>query len=369
MIGTLTVSDLLAARFQYLAEDWNTTVRTYGESEVARIANEQLEDHNAIMQNVVGDWGLWTNVPLAMYGTADYVDMLEGDELGTFPPQKAQFGSIVGFPLRKFGNTWQGSREYFARATVGEVMAQLITTMDADRRKIIQQVVTAIFNPTNYLWADPLVNRIKSAINQLPIRALVNGDGQPMPPGPNGEIFNANTHTHYMYSTGFTNADMVALKENVLEHYADADAMICIPRGLEASIRAMSPNFVALLPGMIVGPITAAQDPGTPLNTIDINNRLVGEYDGIPVWVKPWMPANYAMCGVRNHKVVGIRMDPASPSGGQLVLAYKDEVYPLRAEVMFREFGVGVWERIGAAVMLTNTVSGIYSAPTTQVLY
>jgi hypothetical protein len=370
MIGTLTVSDLLASRFQYLAEDWNMTVRDYGENAVGEIANTMLAEHNQMMMDVVGDWATWTNEPLAMYGTADYVDITEGDEMGTFPPQKAQFGSIVGFPLRKYGGKWQGSRDYFARATVGEVVAQVTTIQDADRRKIIQQVVGAIFSPTNYLWADPLVNRIKSAISQLPVRALVNADGNPIPPGPNGELFNAATHTHYMFSTGFTTADLVALKENVLEHYADADAAICIPRGLEAAVRAMGTNFVALLPGIIIGPITAAQDPSQPLNTIDINNRLIGEFDGIPVWVKPWVPAGYALCGVRNHnKVVGVRTDPMSPSGGQLTLAFKDEVYPLRSESYVREFGCGVWERTGAAVLMTNTGGGVYVAPTTQILY
>jgi len=275
--------------------------------------------------------------------------------------------AIVGFPLENYENAWQGTRTYFQRATVSEVVAQTSAMMDADKRNLIQQIVGAIFSPVNYLFDDYLVDHLGGSF-QIPVKALVNADGLPIPPGPNGEIFNPATHTHYMTATGFVTADLVALKENVLEHYNIGEATIVIPRSLEATVRGMAPNFVAMLPANILGPTTAAQIPDDGLDTVSINNRMIGEFDGIPVWIKPWMPSGYVLCYIRNvNKVVAVRTDPRTAGGGDLALAFKDENHPLRAETYARPVGVGIWERTGAAVLQPNTA--VAYSPPTQILY
>jgi hypothetical protein len=50
---------------------------------------------------------------------------------------------------------------------------------------------------------------------------------------------------------------------------------------------------------------------------------------------------------------------------GQLQLIYEDESHPLRARSYEREFGVGVWTRSSAAVLMIDTGNGdAYVAPT-----
>jgi hypothetical protein len=363
MIGTLTSYDLIMARFQYPGE----TVANAGEASIAEQVGKILAAHNEMVATITADLAYWTNERFLFYGSGDYTRMIKTDEMGTAKPQKVQVSSIVGFPLENWEGAWQGSRTYFARATVAELMAQTTAMIDADKRVLIQGILNAVFNPTSYLFDDYLVDHLGASF-QIPVKALVNGDGLPIPPGPNGEIFPSN-HTHYMFSTGFSTSDMVALKENVLEHYANGDATIAIPRSLEGTVRTMTPNFVAILPTNIVGPITTAELPGEGLDLVNINNRLIGEFDGIPVWVKSWMPSGYAFCYIRNvNKVVAIRTDPRTEGAGDLALAFKDENHPLRAETYARQFGCGVWERTGGAVLMTNTGGGVYVAPT-SILY
>jgi hypothetical protein len=47
---------------------------------------------------------------------------------------------------------------------------------------------------------------------------------------------------------------------------------------------------------------------------------------------------------------------------GDLQLVFDDERYPLRAKTWERQFGVGVWQRQGGAVL--DFGHGSYTAPT-----
>jgi hypothetical protein len=359
MFGTNTTLDLAVSRFQYV----NMSVEDFGEKNLADGIAAMLGSHNMQVADIMGDLCGSTTERLLMYGSGDTTQMIESDEFTTPPPQKARGGVVVGLPLKKYTYSWQGTRQYFRKASVYDVMQNTLAMMDADRRNLINQVRLAIFPPTNYTFSDDLVDHLTAT--PLPVKRLVNADGLAIPPGPNGESFNASTHTHYLGTSSFVAADMLALKETVLEHYSGGDAMFCIPRPLSTTIATFTGNFVPLTPQPITQPTTAASIDTPGLNVISITNREIGLFDGIPVWIKPWMPAGMVLFFIKSaagKKVCMVRTDGDDPGSGQLALNYEHETYPLRARYGGRDFGVGVWERTAAAIL--DTANASYTAPT-----
>jgi hypothetical protein len=53
--------------------------------------------------------------------------------MGTAPPSKVTAGSVVGFPLKRFEKAWQGAKKWLAKATMGELLAQVDYMRTADR--------------------------------------------------------------------------------------------------------------------------------------------------------------------------------------------------------------------------------------------
>jgi hypothetical protein len=76
------------------------------------------------------------------------------------------------------------------------------------------------------------------------------------------------------------------------------------------------------------------------------------------------MPAGYLACvnvGAAEAPLVMRTRDGM----GDLQLVYEDDNHPLRARAYEREFGISVWNRVGAAVLYIDAGSGgSYVAPT-----
>jgi hypothetical protein len=351
MYGTNTTFDTLRANYQ--------TVADFGEDRAYDAVAAMLEAHNEIMATLYDDLLDRTTDRLRRYGTTDLMTMTKTDEMGRPPAQKIAPGAVAGFPLESFQGTWQGTRKYFEVVTVSELMGQVKAMQDADVQRLILEVQRAVFVPTNYTFDDYLVDHINNL--PLPVKAFLNADSLGIPPGPNGETFDGTTHTHYLATASLVTANLVAALETVLEHYAAGQALIYINRGSETTIRAMTPNFVALQNMGIVGATTANQFAGVgTLKTVPIYNRLIGEFNGAEVWVKPWIPAGYIFIFLRNQpKPLVLRTRTAT--SGTLTLEARDERCPLRAETYEREFGVGVWNRTNGAILYTG--GGTYTAP------
>jgi hypothetical protein len=353
MIGTYSTYDLLATRFQYP----NTRLSEMGQEDVYASIAMLLDDHNAIMRSLFGDLADYTTERDALYGGGETGVMTQVDEFGTAPPTKVTAGSVVGFPLNRYEKAWQGTKRWLAKATMGELLAQVDYMRTADRLNMIREAKIAIFNPVNYAADEYLGDHRTQPI--IAVKRLINADSMPIPPGPNGEIFDATTHTHYLGTAAFAMADLVAVKETVLEHFGNGDFVIGIARAQEAAIRAMTPNFVYVLPGAQVGPTTAIQIPGMALPIVPTGRRQIGEFDGIPVEVKPWVPSNYIVVYNRSVKPLAIRVEGGGT--GELQIDAQDEKHPFRAETYSREFGIGVRNRHAAAVLNTNNAT--YTAP------
>jgi hypothetical protein len=352
--GTLSTFDTLAANYQNIAQ--------IGEDRAFEAIDMALAAHNLQVQLLRGELCETTTDRLRRYGNPTQMKMVELDEFGSPDSQKILAGVMVGFPLRAYGASLQWNRKYFQNATGKELAAQITSMMDADVQNTILQIKKALFSPVNYTDDDRLVDHLNAI--QLPVKALANADGAGLPVGPNGEIFNGSTHTHYLaVTTGgtLTTTDANALLNTVLEHFATGNARVNINRNDEATWRALT-GFVPYFDPAVVQPITSASAPTVPLNLVNLNNRAIGRYLGAEIWVKPWMISGYAHAWVMgNTPPLCLRVRDAATDA--LLLVSDDEEHPLRAKQYEREFGVGVYNRVNSAVldMLHSTT---YAAPT-----
>jgi hypothetical protein len=95
---------------------------------------------------------------------------------------------------------------------------------------------------------------------------------------------------------------------------------------------------------------------------INFNARNIGLFDAADVQVRPWVPANYYLAWMElpGYKVLRVRERRTGSFGLKLMAEY--ETFPLRARALANEYGVGVFNRVGAAVGYNGASS--YTAPT-----
>lgn len=341
--GTNTTLDTLAAHS-------TTTVVQFGEDRAYDAIEQAFRVHNAIMDEVMADLVERTTDRLRRYGGVDSMVMEPLDQFGRPDAQKISAGSNVGFPLRKHGASLQWTRSALEEMTVGQLLANMRAMFDADVVAVTTELKRALFFATNYTFADVLVDNV-----DLAVKRLLNADSAPIPLGPWGEAFTASSHTHYLARAGgaWANTDLSALIDTVIEHFGSGQALVYINKAQEAAVKAFS-GFTAYLDPRLV-PSQSSTHAAKTLDVMDMNNRAIGLYDEAEVWVKPWVPANYAFAWVLGQpKPLVFREKTAGK--GNLRMVANDELHPLRAESFEREFGVGVWTRTNGAVQrIDNT--------------
>lgn len=348
--GTLSTFDTLAASQQ--------TVIDFGEDQAFAGIDALYAAHNEIMREQLAALVDFTTDQLRRYGGADQMNFDEVDEMGRADAQKVTAGVNVGFPMRLHQLPLQWTRRYFLNKTGAELAAQATSVLDAHRRRVSREVRRAIFNPTNNSsYVDRLMDQVV-----LPLRALVNADSNAIPPGPNGETFDASTHTHYLARVSTLAAsDIDAVLETVREHFTQGTQFLYINRAQEAAIRAFTTRFTAYQSVQII-PADNTQRSNRTLDETNLYNRAIGVWDnGTEIWVKPWIPANY-MFTYLSGAPRPLALRERRPGSSNLIVAAEDEQYPLRARFAEAEFGVGVWTRTNGAVLYTGGTS--YVAPT-----
>lgn len=343
--GTHDISQLLAARFQSAAE--------YGMDTIQQVLAADVAAHNAIMIDMVSGLCEVTTDRQRRYGESLSGSMVEVDEYGRSATQRARGGSTVGFPLRMFQYAIGWTQKWFQNHTPADMAEAVQTAQKAHRRQVYQEIQRAIFGATNYTFTDHLVDNI-----DLAVKRLVNADSMAIPDGPNGETFTAATHTHYNATASLVNADVTAHVEDVAEHGHSDNVMIAISRTDETTWRALT-NFKAYPDPRLI--YRATDTPAQTLDLSRLNNRAIGIIDGAELWVKPWALANYAFAWDANGpKPLAFRQREATALQG-LRIAATIETFPLMAEYMEAEFGLGVWNRTNGAVLYT--ASGTYASP------
>ena len=354
--GTLSTLDTLATNLQSIAQ--------IGEDHAYDAVEHALMAQNRIRNELIELYADSTEDRLRRFGTNPNTTMDEIDEFGEADAQKITTGQTVGFPLRAYGATLRWTNIYFKRQNGKEFAAEVNSVLTADRLLTIRQIKRALFYSTNYTMDDRLVDHL-SAIT-LPIKALANADGGQLPAGPNGEFFNGSTHNHYMGSTtsSVDDANITLLINNVAEHFAEGKLVLLINQAQESAFRSLTGayQFVPYVDSRIVPKTTADVSLDNPLDPVQIYNRAIGIYRGAEVWIKPWVPSGYSICLMSGPtKPLCIRVDPKL-GNGDLVLESESDEHPLRAQKFARYFGVGVWDRVAAAVMYWGGTS--YVQPT-----
>jgi len=349
MFGTLTTLDTVeAAR--------NTTVFQFG---MERIFDAIEAAFNAQNDQLVQQLYPLCNFTTERYvGTASPADDAIHHKIGEFGvprPQKTVVGAALGFPMDDYGAALQWTRDYLRRRQASEFAAQVRNIMRGDRINVIKQIKNALFRATNFSFEDYLTDHVAN----IPVKAIANADGFPLPVDPNGNTFNASTHTHLLGAAvagTFAAADATAAVETVLEHFNDGVAQIWLNRAQEVAMRAFT-GFTPYVDSRITPATTATRADGVQLNPVRLYNRPIGIFNQAEVWIKPWMPASYMVTVMLRNPdqessilpPLGFRED--QNVGGDLQLVFDDERFPLQARAWMRRFGLGVWNRVAVSIL------------------
>lgn len=346
--GTLSTLDTLRSIRQ--------SVVTFGEDRAWTSIQAALDAHNAQFNELLGSLVERSSDTRRAYGTADTKGMDEMDQYGMADAQKVSVSVAVDFPLRRYGQSLQWTRQWMMSNTVAQLAAEVNSIMDSDRMNLLKQIKRAVFGPTNTTFIDKLGIPANVSLN---IKAFANNDASNYPVGPNGEVF-ATSHTHYLASATLTTAAADSLVLAVQEHYNSGQPVIVINSADEAAWRALT-NFKAYVDPRLTLNYNANQ-PLERLNFANIYNREIGLYGAALLRVKPYAIANYAFAYIEGQEPPLVMRVPQYEGLGDLNLDYEDERLPLRARSYGRQFGIGVWQRVGGAVLQFSNAS--YQSPT-----
>lgn len=358
--GTLSLLDTLMVRD-------NANVFDYGEDLLYQSLNDLLDVHNTMTQQMITLFVEYTTDNIRRFGAGSVSgEMVEIDEWGLSDVQKtAVTGYDIGFPLRNYQYSLGWTRKYFELKAVSDIAKEFVAAQEADVRNIKRQLLKALFNPTNYSFIDRLANS-----QTLPVKRLINADSTAIPINEFGTTFNGATHTHYLARAGGAVAasDITAAIDTVVEHgVGGGQVLLLINKAQEAAVAAMTPFTPLQAPMVDLGPGSTVELVArmSRENPYRIDDRPIGVWDGyVVVHTKPWIPANYIVVivvGSQKGKVLTFRTRPVN-GYGLFQMRAEHEHYPLRAQHMEREFGVGVWQRFGASILYTGNTT--YTAPT-----
>lgn len=345
-IGISDIGSLLAARF--------TSVADFGLENITPILDRELQAHNQMMLDMITSLCFMTTDRQRLYGAGQGGSMVEVDEYGASPTQRGRGGSTVGFPLRKFQYNVGWTKVWFQRHTPADLAEVVIAAEKAHRQVVVRTIKRAIYTSANTTYIDHLVDNVS-----LAVKAFVNADSADIPTGPNGEAFVGATHTHYDGEASLTAAFLTALINNVVEHGHGGMVKVAISRTDEAAVRALT-GFTAYSDPRLIYVATDSTAQKQDLSRLD--NRAIGIFGAAEVWVKPWAIANYIFAyDEAGPNPLAFRQDKSTSMQGLQIAAELDS-YPLHAQFMESDFGVGVWERTNGAVLYFANAT--YADPT-----
>lgn len=346
--GTNDISTLLAAR--------NQSVADYGLTNIQPILAAELQAHNAIVTMLTTDLAEFTTDRQRKYGVSVQGDMYEVDEYGRAPTQVAKPGDTVAFPLKLFQYAIGWTQKWMDLHTPADMAIAVQAAERAHLRMITREMKKGFMLSSNYVFNDFLVDGV-----DLSVKRLVNADSASIPEGPNNEVFDGSTHTHYLARAGGSLAasDLTALINTVIEHGYGKNVKVAISTTDEATVRALT-GFTAYPDPRIV--YRNSDTPGQTLDISRLNNRAIGIFGGAEIWVKSWMPANYAFAWDAGSPPPLAFRQRSNASIQGLRIAATNNIYPLYAQYMEAEFGVGVWTRTNGAMLYFGGSS--YTNPT-----
>jgi hypothetical protein len=354
--GTLSIFDTIGGR-RAAANDY---IGLYDPATLYQQLQIFLDAHNRIMDLMTEDLIDPTTERFLTWGSYDETTMQDGDEMSRPEVQKITVSpTMMGFPLRIRQVAYGVTQLFMETKTVGDLEQVITACTDADVKDRLATIRGVLFNPTdNLTYKDRFVDNIT-----LPLRCLLNADGAYIPPDQFGNVFNPSTHTHFLGTSSFANADVHSLIDTVVEHYASGAVRVYAPRGLESTVRGFA-DFLPYWDARITPSVNQNNALDTPIDVLNIYNRPIGIFGAAEIWVKPWVPANYLFAfNTQAPKPLRMRTRPTvgTANRGDLRIAAQLASYPLMGTFMEREYGIGVCERQNGAVLYTASSS--YAAP------
>lgn len=346
--GSMTIETLLATQF--------TSAAKFGLDTIVPVLEADIATHNGIVTSMLGDLVEVSSDRQRITGASTTGQMIKVDEMGRAPTQKPAFGSTVAFPLDKYQFNLGWTRDWFKNHTPADMALLVLDAQKAHLLKIRTAIAQAIFGSANFTFLDYLKDNIS-----LTARRFLNADGTAIPDGPTGTVFTPSTHTHYSAIASLTNAAMLALANNVLEHGFSGKIKIAINAADEITVRALTSFSAYLDPRFQLG---TASVPVDRLDITRMDNRAIGILGPAEIWVKPWIPATYAFAYAEDAvmKPLVLRV-PEGENGPGLSIASTMDEYPWYAQFMESYFGVAAWTRTGGAALYFG-VSGTWADPT-----
>lgn len=352
--GTYDISSLLAARFQSVAE--------FGMDTIAQVLQNELDAHNMNTQMMLSGLVDFTTDRQRKYGSAvDANDMMEVDEYGRAPTKRVKPGATVGFPLKLFQYPIGWTEKWMQTHTPADMAQMVVGAQMSHTRRIQLELQRAIFRATNFTFNDHLVDNV-----DLAVKRLLNADGDPIPAGPFGDTFDGSSETHYFGATaawsGATAAQKAADLDNLitqlLEKGHGGQVVLLINRAQESDVTALtatSPAFTLYRDDRIN--YVASDNTRDVLDRSRVDNRAIGIFGAAEVQVRPWIPAGYVLAvDFASEKPLALRQRASTGLQG-LRIAAEHSTFPLTAQFMEAEFGVGVWTRTNGVALYTGGTS------------
>jgi len=346
--GTHTIEDLLDVEHQSVAE--------FGRNTVEEVIQNDLENHRAITEEMVDEIAETSTDRQRIYGDAGNTSMEEVDEFGRGTTQEDHDSGETAFPLRKFLHDVGWTDDYEVNATPADMAQAVLNAEKADVKQIRTQMTKAIFKSANYTFTDHLIDKVS-----LDVKRLVNADGDPIPPGPNGKTFDGSTHTHYNAESGLSNGGLDDSLTDLMQHGHTNEVRLYINQSDASAVKGLS-DFKEAVDARLTLDANANQlreqrDVSRPLD-----DRWIGTFNAAEVWIKPWIPSDYMFIfdAMADEETLVQRQHPNAGMRG-LRLAAEIRDYPLNIDNMEHYMGFGVWNRTNGVVHYIG--SGTYSNP------
>lgn len=340
-----------------------TSIENFGVENVQRTIERALAYTREEVSNMMGLLAEESTQARRLWGASSTGTAEEiMDDLGQAQSKVDAPGVEVDFPLRRFSETLGKSWLWEASATPADIARAFMGVQKRFLQRHIDEIKFALFNDDNYTFKDFLIDN-----TSLSVKAFLNADSAAIPAAPDGTTFTAASHKHYVGTAGAALAytDIDTLISNVREHGLRGLALFVNAADVSVLAGLASTKFVAVdhaviaVPGRTSGTI-ALDDPAN----YDLNDRLAGYWDGVPVYTKPWVPDNYVACialGAEEKPLV-YRVHPQASLRG-MIEQPRTQVGQVISNGYDWLFGVAPWNRAAAAFLDTAHQTN-YTEPT-----
>lgn len=344
---------------QFLKNNRTDRLNTLNTDELRRVVETEVAAHNRRAEQMVAGYAVRVGRRDGVDATGQSLtgEMFEVDEYGRAPTQTNGRPGETNFPLRRYQFSAGYTADFFRKRTAADLIAVLENAQAAHRRELVRQIQHRLFSPFSYDFEDFLTDG-----KVFNVKALYNGDGAVPPLGVNLQDFDAE-HNHYMAFTALTEANFRALVNNVREHSESGQVEVHISAANEGAIRAFE-GFAPATDIQVTVNGGGATTANRPLDTRNPGNRFIGRFDGVDVYVKPWVYDHYACAIDMADAPLGIR-HPDDREDEGLRMIGQIATFPLQSDYMGAEFGIGVRRRGGAAIAQFNAAQAdVFEDPT-----